>query len=333
MKPTNAVNDAVKPIFVFGYSRSGTKFMCNLLEKATKGKISHLGELHYFGRLSVSPQDTIGSLRQAEELIVKLSKQYIKRMDCPYSSAQEIQEVVGDVLVKNQNIKFKYQVLSIFIKALQDDLQALRLCDGTPRNSYYIEEILTVFPEARLIFMLRDPRDCIFSQKRKPFQVWDRGGKAEAFRLFFNYNPILMAKFWRSSVKNLMKYVGDDRVHLVKYEELLSESAKTLNSLADFLSIPEEDLSEFSGTIKVNNSRKFVEGLSRGEISLIEKVGGEEMKSMGYDSVVTQPLGLGLGFSYFFWLIRLVAFSPFVYILNLSKFFNAAHEIKKRIMS
>ena len=40
-------------------------------------------------------------------------------------------------------------------------------CDQTPRNVFYIADILELYPEARIINMIRDPRDVLLSQKRK----------------------------------------------------------------------------------------------------------------------------------------------------------------------
>ena len=40
-------------------------------------------------------------------------------------------------------------------------------CDQTPRNVFYIKDILELYPEARIINMIRDPRDVLLSQKRK----------------------------------------------------------------------------------------------------------------------------------------------------------------------
>ena len=40
-------------------------------------------------------------------------------------------------------------------------------CDQTPRNVFYIDEILKFYPQAKIINMIRDPRDVLLSQKRK----------------------------------------------------------------------------------------------------------------------------------------------------------------------
>ena len=76
-------------------------------------------------------------------------------------------------------------------------------CDQTPRNVFYIRDILDAFPEARIINMVRDPRAVLLSQKNK----WRRRSlgesalpRSEVVRSWSNYHPIVTARIWRGAV-------------------------------------------------------------------------------------------------------------------------------------
>ena len=55
-------------------------------------------------------------------------------------------------------------------------------CDQTPRNIFYIKEILELYPTSKIINMVRDPRDVLLSQKLK----WRRRliGRASAVPMY-----------------------------------------------------------------------------------------------------------------------------------------------------
>lgn len=319
------------PIFVVGYSRSGTKFMCNLLESSTGGRVRHLGELHFFGRIALTGHEKINDLVEARRILKALSEQYSKRKNCPYPSADSILNLVEKNLVVGQSFNTKADILKIFLSAVSADLGSVCLCDGTPRNSYYLAEIFEIFPDAKVIYMLRDPRDCINSQKNKPIQAWMRGDRIEAMRLFFNYNPVLMARFWRSSLESLGKNISNENLMIIKYERLVSEPKEVLELLSKFMSIPAERLLAHHNEVKTGNSNKFLSGLSCGEIASIEYLLKKEIKENDYRLVAGDNCFHSL--FVLLWLSRLIFVAPIVYMLNLGRFYKASHELKKRIFN
>jgi len=314
------------PIFVVGYSRSGTKFVCNLIERGSGGQIEHLGELHFFGRLAAEIHEKVSSSDVAR-IIRLLAEQYARRVACPYDSVESIVALFGN-LEETTRLDSRLDVYRHFIEVVRRDRGVENLCDGTPRNAYYIEEILESFPDARIIYMIRDPRDSILSQKSKPAQVRARGDGREATRLALNYNPVLMAKFWASSIGEFQKHEADRRIFPVHYEKLLAEPESTLRKLSDFVECP--GLEHYSGLVKTGNSNKYGTGLTTGEIAAIERVTGNLLIRHGYSSAETSRFGKVF---VFLWLIRLVACAPLVYLMNLRRFSAIGHEIRKRLLS
>ncbi|MBN1537171.1 MAG: sulfotransferase [Anaerolineales bacterium] len=96
--------------------------------------------------------------------------------------------------------------------------------EKSPYNEYYADQIFTWWPEARCIYIVRDPRDNHASYHRK-HPDWC----AE----FFTTN-------WKRSVnacwQNVARY-GEKRCRLIRYEDLVQKTQETLKQLTDFLDI------------------------------------------------------------------------------------------------
>ena len=130
------------PLFVAGYSRSGTKFICNLLEQASQGSVEHMGELHFYGRISVA-YGTV-SLAEAQAILAKLAAQHARRLNFPYADAAEVTRLVDAAQLEGQS---QVDVLRSLFAAVAADRNLSKVCDGTPRNAYYLGLILEDFPE------------------------------------------------------------------------------------------------------------------------------------------------------------------------------------------
>lgn len=310
------------PIFVVGYSRSGTKFICNLLEKASGSCVEHLGELHFYGRISVSNQDVAEG--EAAGIIVKLAEQYAKRRGFPYETPNKVAELIDTERLQQAT---QVEVLRSFFTAVAEDRKLRYVCDGTPRNAYYLPRILKDFSNARIIYMMRDPRDCILSQKQKPAKARARGQAAEARRLAYNYNPAVMARFWRSSLTSYESVADDPRVMMIRYEEMLNDPESTLELLSNFVDIPA--LEAFADQVRRGNSSKFSSGLARREVAAVEAAAGETMIAYGYEK--TENSGVYRQLSYMGALIEFGLKLPLIYTANLDRFASVVHEIRTRL--
>lgn len=92
-----------------------------------------------------------------------------------------------------------------------------RLVEKTPRHVFAIPRLFRLFPNARAVVMLRDGRDVAVSIRR-------RKGTLHA-----------AMNRWMEAAKSLEPWVDDKRMHIVRYESLVTEPRETLASLVDFL--------------------------------------------------------------------------------------------------
>lgn len=97
--------------------------------------------------------------------------------------------------------------------------------DQTPRNVFYLTDILQRFSNSKALVMVRDSRDVILSQKNK-WRASERRGQSrfEVWRTRLNYHPITASYIWNQGIKAALKYrnpVYADRVKFVVFEDFL----------------------------------------------------------------------------------------------------------------
>ena len=96
--------------------------------------------------------------------------------------------------------------------------------DKNPTYSLFPDSLLKIIPDAKIIFILRDPRDHILSMKKAGMG---------------NGNIIRMAVQWKKAVRDILeiKKTNPVNVFILRYEDLVSEPEKHLNAFCSFLGI------------------------------------------------------------------------------------------------
>lgn len=204
--------------------------------------------------------------------------------------------------------------------------------DPTPRNAYFMRKIHKRIPEAKFIYMVRDPRDCILSQSVKWKKYYRSKKYFEALRLYVNYHPVLMATFWKNSFKELRESQKEDAIHnhvlVLRYEDVTAAPYDTARKIATFLGRdlkPAIDL-EY---VNSNNSYKWKRDLSKSKMYLIEKNLTATLKKMGYevnqfsfyDKLVSNLIRFLYSFKY-----------PFILLLNVNRTRNLWGSFKLRVL-
>lgn len=219
-------------------------------------------------------------------------------------------------------------------------------CEKTPQNVFYLREIFELFPNARVINMIRDPRAVMLSQKRK----WRRRkmGAAfitpwEVFRLRVNYHPITLSRLWNAAIGASMPYRDDERVLHLHFEDILDDPTAAAQRICRHLRIPFLpeilDIPQASSSNEADSSEKGINrkragnwkkgGLNDSEIYWCERISGRLMTEMDYElENVRGPA----------WLNGLYALTfPFkvglALLLNLNRMKNIGETLKKRLRS
>jgi hypothetical protein len=114
------------------------------------------------------------------------------------------------------------------------------VCEKTPQNVFYLKEIFELYPNAKIINMVRDPRAILLSQKNK----WNRRNlgadymtKKEALRLRINYHPITLSKLWNAAINAAKSFNSDARLITVRFEDLLEQPETTLQEVCKHIGV------------------------------------------------------------------------------------------------
>lgn len=152
----------------------------------------------------------------------------------------------------------------------------------------FTSDIKLELPEAKFVYLYRDPRDVVVSQTKRPLQ-----NKSIAF----------LSSLWREEQIKCIRYAESLRkngdVFILSYEELTKNEKKCIRGLcefvgAEFLSEKNElylkektDIQEWKNLNKPTlkeNSGKFRKALSVSQIKKIESICWNQMQWLGYNT-------------------------------------------------
>lgn len=333
------------PFFIVGYSRSGTTLIARILSKHPD--IHVLEETHFMREYGeVEKEINLSDINTAERIV---------------KSFQSIQHsgIYGN-LISDVNKSKANWVLHKFYKDDQKTLaQLIRILfeceskekgktiagDQTPNHLFYIDKLANWFPNSKFIYMVRDPRAVLLSQKRK-WKGAKRWGQPqlEILRTKLNYHPITQQLYWNKSVETGGKAslkLGHDRLHIIKFEELVQESSLTVKKLCKFLNVAfsaemlaigvemsADAIDEATKGVSKKVACRWRQQLSPTEIFISEKTSNEYLQLLGYERVGCTPNLSMLFFWIFIWPYQLIIAG----LLNTHRFRNYFRKVLNRIV-
>ncbi len=312
-------------------------------------RVYTFGELHFFGQLAAPPFSSKTHTKEIE----KLASQLFCVQREGYRTHGKAHRFLSDAQTFLTGLT-RYPdtpaaLFEAFLRHEAAENNRIIPCDQTPRNVFYIGDILELYPEARIINMIRDPRDVMLSQKKK----WKRrflGGSdmpiKETLRDWMNYHPITISHIWRTAVNAADQFAKHERVISVYFEELLAYPQKTVKCLCDFvgityvdelLQVPQvgssvgEDQPEQLG-INPQRAQSWRSGTNAGELNsaeiyLNQKINAVLMKKHNYSPVSIQPNVASLTLHLLSFPVKLGG----AFFLNLDRMKNIRQTLKRRI--
>ena len=202
------------PVFIVGMPRSGTTLISNMLNAS--------GELYF----------------DVETHVFEVYSKW-KRKRIPYSFIDFYFNMYANT---NPNFQYlnleKLEIERLIIECKKSDsidktIELIcsfgskkkgiqRWGEKTPGHCIYINKIIKIFPSAKIINIVRDPRDVYYSQCNL---IW---GKK---------NPVSFCKLYRRNYAVLEKHSANFYYKSFKYEELLENPEETLKAICDFAKI------------------------------------------------------------------------------------------------
>lgn len=189
--------------------------------------------------------------------------------------------------------------------------------DKTPPNIKHIPILNTFFPDARYVFLMRDPRDAALSMDKFSYRHYFEKTDAYFTAIWSAMQADGLNKRIIPHTKSICHTMAEakknfDQLHCnyitVRYESILLQLDDVLKRVAEFLGVrnffdlsqfqtPEQSYGEGSGSkaIVKDNYQKYKKVLSPSIVAEIQKYCGSELYNLGYsktsrDSAFLNPM-------------------------------------------
>jgi hypothetical protein len=224
----NQLNDS--PIFIVGMPRSGTTLLSNLLNASEE--IYFPQETHFFSQLNKY-------LKNKSKLNNSFKNFYLNKNEIYFKSWNlDSQKIDG---LKDSNEKELFEELICLLQK-QNKKQFEKWGEKTPIHFVYINEILKIYPKAKFVHIIRDPRD-VFSSMI-----------ASSWVKIFPFEE----KISQYKISCQIHLSISENICSVKYEDLVKEPEKNLKKIFSFtnLNYTDQILFNFNKDENLNFSEK-----------------------------------------------------------------------------
>ncbi len=279
-------NFSDRPIFIFGSARSGTSLLSRIVGAHPKIAIpfeSHLYNtfypwVKYYGDLSLA--------KNRERLVDDILSTEVMKDWYPRPDRQLTLDAID---------RFDFHgVVNGLMLAWTSTEGKQRWGEKTPWHIFYWREILSGFPNAQVIHIVRDGRDSALSWKQARF------GPKHMYHLAARWVNYL------EMIEELKTSLDEQSFFEVHYEDLLSEPELVIQKICHFLGedfAPEmlafnknnapyltdkQNQQNLSKPILANNSGKWRTEMTAKELRIFEAVAGEMLERYGYERELAQ---------------------------------------------
>jgi len=269
------------PIFVLGSQRSGTTMLRLMLNNHSRIAIPHesgfitslFHKLDRFGDLSER-----GAVERLLEAVAK--NPHVARGKLIVDREDVLARPIAD---------YRDFVAAVF-QSYAEHTGKPRWGDKTPSYTEEIDVIRRIFPDAKILHIVRDGRDVVVSHKGLS---WASG----------NYLKLVADWRWKVTIAHKVGSVlGDDFLEL-RYEDLVRQPEATLRRICDFVGeayepemlnysetagdvVPSESLVWHRNSIRPPDPSqldKWKTALSKAERILFEEIAGDALELFGYE--------------------------------------------------
>jgi len=287
------IGSIVPPLFIVGPSRSGTTLLARMLDAHSS--------------LAIFPEtwcyvvlDRLGCFEEFSN-----RWQYILFLNQVWDALRLYKDdaaarVLGEEAAKSPVYSGPIRpVLQSIGEAYATARGAARWGEKTPGHVLWLPQIRSLFPEAKVLVCIRDPRDVISSYDER----WG-GGLADTRYLMRASAQV------RHFLKHLLQQPAfpPDQILTVRYESLTSSPNEVLQEICEFLDIEfEPKMLEFylqNRNVEANDPDgqfhrllskpatterigRYRAAFSSSQIALIERCLGDEMRQLGYQTHTT----------------------------------------------
>jgi len=285
------------PFFVIGMPRSGTKLLRDLLNRHPQISIPEVETGFFPALVKKYGKEFDFNAVQREELFLDFFKTPF------YWDVKQIGfSINADFIQKQKTVtnwdEFGRLILGFF--GPKSGKENIIIGDKTPYYVNHLSLLKSIWPSAKFIHIIRDPRDISISVKN----IW-------------NKNMFRAAYIWKNTLgkTTFFKELYEDDYIEIKYESLISEVESVMRELSSFLMItfhpsmctlskPAENYGDAKGKniVVTNNKQKFLQVLSKSEIKALEELTYSEMIRLKYQPLYANEEKKATSLMVFSWL-------------------------------
>jgi hypothetical protein len=335
--------EAMKQFFVVGNSRSGTTMMGRILGR--NDSVFTFNELHFFEQLwspQINPQ--VLSSEKAKQLAARLLTIQRDGYYTQGDSRHYAQEAAVIVQGLSNPITPPY-VYAAFLNYEANRHGKSIACDQTPRNVYYLHDILELYPQAYIVNIIRDSRDVLLSQKHR----WRRrflGGHSmplkEVLRSWANYHPVTISLLWNSGIRAGDRFADHPRVFQLRFEDVLEAPEGHVRELCasvglefhpEMLQVPQvgsshrKDQRAQMGINPTLAGRWQRDGRHATDMAICQWITNENLTRHGYAPTTLRPNPLALCGAVLTWSIK----TSLALLLNFNRTRSLVKTVEKRL--
>ena len=276
----------VPPLFIVGLPRSGSTLLSKILNDG-KTYFS-INDLYY-----VQAVQAVGATKEflSSEEVRMLTDKLLEVVETralknnsfigQFSfSSQQIAETRQATLEQHVVTPYTWSsLLDDVLTRLARHLNKTNWADKTPQNFMHLDMLRKAFPESKILFLFRDPRNTIVSLK------YASGLGHDPRR----YHPVLYALYWRTAVRSYLE-VRDTMsdVYMVLYEDILDNREETRAKLNEWVDAKIESVEVDSGHNSSFDTKKK-KTLNETERWICQSICRREMNILGYTETAARP--------------------------------------------
>ena len=255
-----------RPIFLVGCSKSGTTIAASLM---------YLHPEINGGENIISKFGNVSDLNELTDVVIfgpfahKMEKKVFWDKYFPINRV-ELRTGKELVLLENSLSFFKTFLFKNDLRKMQI---GNRFFNKAPFNSFRINVLRELFPDAKIIAIERDGRDVVSSWGREANRWESFGGYNKAIPVF--------ARKWNETIDHIEEYKNKLDVYTFKYEDLLKTPQQTLKSVFEFCEL--SYLQTIYDSIELTpQAGKWKARIPKEFHSMLSNLTSENLKRLGY---------------------------------------------------
>ena len=291
------------PIFIGGSGRSGTTLLLWMLDKhpniASIKWESHfmVDEIGYPAIIENGAEALPDFLKKMKDFWFRREVKNINRPAywaglCDdisekafYPALDGFEKNILDSKDENERLKASRDFVDRLMTAFVTTRGKRRWAEKTPKNTIMTDFLLDLFPDAKIVNIIRDGRDVVASMVDR--QIWpvQANHRVQSIRKGTKITIENASYYWNANLAFSMNLgqIYPNSYYEIRYESLVLNPSNEIRALAEFLE-EEPDANMLNYAIKANSIGRWKELFSADDKSMFKENAGQFLIDLGYVS-------------------------------------------------